>query len=99
MLLLITLDGEFRVRRPIDAGNQGRDEMRDNKNKPHRNGIGRGIANAVADPPVYIREQRATVRRGQRILARIIARAHLRRQAERGSAPQPGPPPAGESWD
>ena len=37
------------------------------------------------------------MQQGLRILARIIARAHLERQAERGSAPAPGPPPTGES--
>ena len=93
------LDGKVRVRQAIDPGNQGRDMMRDNKNKSHRNRTGRGVANAVADPPVYIAEQRPTVHQGLRILARIIARAHLRRQADRSSAPTPGPPPASESWD
>ena len=96
----ITLDGRVRVRRAIEAGNRGRDKMRDNKEKLHRNRTGRGAANAVADSPVYTAEQRKTVRQGLRLLARIIARAHLRRQADRGSAPAPGrPPPAGESWD
>ena len=73
--------------------------MRDNKNGSHRNRTGRGIANAVANPPVHIAEQRETVRQGLRILARIIARTHLGRQADRSSAPAPGPPPAGESRD
>ena len=40
--------------------------------------------------PTYTAEQRETMRRGLRILARIIARAHLRRQASRsGAAPEP----------
>ncbi len=73
--------------------------MRDNKEKLHMNRTGRGVANAVADSPVYTLEERQTVRQGLRILARIIARAHLRRQAERSSAAAPGPPPAGESQD
>ena len=73
--------------------------MRNNKNKSHKNRTGGGVANAVADSPVYIAEQRPTVHQGLRILARIIARAHLRRQAERSSAAAPGPPPAGESRD
>ena len=73
--------------------------MRDNKEKRHRNRAGRGAANAVADSPVYTLEERQTVRQGLRILARIIARAHLGRQAERSSAAAPGPPPAGESQD
>ena len=94
-----TLDGRVRVRRAIDAGDRGREKMRDNKEKLHRNRTGRGVANAVANSPVYTLEERQTVRQGLRILARIIARAHLGRQAERSSAAAPGPPPAGESQD
>ena len=94
-----TLDGRVRVRRAIDAGDRGREKMRDNKEKLHRNRTGRGVVNAVADSPVYTLEERQTVRQGLRILARIIARAHLGRQAERSSAAAPGPPPAGESQD
>ena len=93
------LDGKVRVRQAIDPGNQGREQMRDNKENLRRNRTGRGIANAVANPPVYIAEQREMVRQGLRILARIIARAHLGRQADRSSAPAPGPPPAGESCE
>ena len=73
--------------------------MRDNKENLRRNRTGGGVANAVADSPVYIAEQRPTVHQGLRILARIIARAHLRRQAERSSAPVPDPPPAVEPRD
>ena len=41
--------------------------------------------------PVYTAEQRDTVREGLRFLARIIARAHLRRKASRAeSVPSPG---------
>ena len=94
-----TLDGRVRVRRAIEAGNPGRDKMRDNKEKLHRDRTGRRVPNAVADSPVYTLEERQTVRQGLRILARIIARAHLGRQAERSSAAAPGPPPAGESQD
>ena len=93
------LDGKVGVPQAIDAGNQGRDIMRDNKNKSHRNRTGRGVANAAADPPVYIGEQRPTVHQGLRILARIIARAHLRREADRSSAPVPDPPSAVEPRD
>ena len=93
-----TLDGRVRVRRAIDAGNKG-GKMRDNKERLQRDRTGRGAANAVADSPVYTLEERQTVRQGLRILARIIARAHLGRQAERSSAAAPGPPPAGESQD
>ena len=93
-----TLDGRVRVRRATAAGNKG-EKMRDNKEKLQRDRTGRGVANAVADSPVYTLEERQTVRQGLRILARIIARAHLGRQAERSSAAAPGPPPAGESQD
>ena len=45
---------------------------------------------ANAGLPVYTAGQRDTVRHGLRILARIIARAHLRREASRAeSVPSP----------
>ena len=87
-----TLEGKARVRRTIDAGNQGRDKMRDNKNKAHKNQSGRGAVNALAAPPVYTAGQRKTMRQGLRILARIIARAHLRRQASGAGSSPPEPP-------
>ena len=93
-----TLDGRVRVRRAIDAGNKG-EKMRDNKDKLQGNRIGRGAANAVADSPVYTAEERQTIRNGLRILARIVARAHLRGQAELSGAPAPGPPTGSESQD
>ncbi|MDD9995587.1 MAG: hypothetical protein OXS35_07580 [Dehalococcoidia bacterium] len=43
----------------------------------------------------YSTERQETVRRGLRILARMIARAHLRRQASR-SLPAPRSPVQGE---
>ena len=45
-------------------------------------------------PPVYTARQREIVREGLRILARIIARAHLRREASR-AAQEPAVPPQG----
>ncbi len=39
--------------------------------------------------------QRKTMREGLHILARIIAGAHLRRQAERSATAATGPPPMG----
>ena len=48
--------------------------------------------NTRAASPVYTGERRKTVRQGLRILARIIARAHVGRDAERDSAAAPGPP-------
>ena len=86
-----TLDGRVRVRRAIDAGNPGREKMRDNKEKLQRDRTGRGAANAVADSPVYTLEERQTLRQGLRLLARIIVRAHLGRQADRSGAPVPDP--------
>ena len=61
----------------------------------NRRQTGTGV-DASAVPPACTEENRKTLRDGLRILARIIARAHLWQQAERGSAPAPGPPPAGE---
>ena len=46
----------------------------------------------------YSAKQQETLRRGLRILARMIARAHLRRQASR-SGPAPEPPAEGEEAD
>ena len=57
--------GQLTVR-AIEAGNPGRDKMRDNKEKLHRNRTGRGAANAVADSPDYTAEERQTVRQGLR---------------------------------
>ena len=51
-----------------------------------------------AGSPSRSAEQRETVRRGLRILARMIARAHLRRLAAR-SAAAPRPPTEGEEGD
>ena len=77
----------------------GREWMRNNKEKLHRNRTGRGAANNLVDSPVYAEERQARLRQGLRILARIIARAHLRRQAELSGAAVPDPPTAGESQD
>ena len=83
--------------------------MRKNKGKGRRDQTGRAARHPVAAPPVDTAEQRKTVRRGLRILARIIARAHLRRQAARcGAVPWArngehptlaphGPPPEGKA--
>ena len=69
-----------------------------NNNHDNRRKVDTGI-NAGAAPPVCTAGQRKTMRDGLRILARIIARAHMGRQSDRSSAPAPGPPPAGESRD
>ena len=69
--------------------------MQDNNHKGRRTVSGRQAGNLTATSPVYTPEQRETVRVGLRILARIIARAHLRRRAKRSSAVAPGPPPDG----
>ena len=89
-----TLDGKVRVRRAIDAGNQWRDMMQDNNQDNCRKaGTGAPSHNSRAAPPVYTAEQRKTMRQGLRILAKIIARAHLRRQAAPTGTGAPGPPP------
>ncbi len=69
--------------------------MRKN-NHNNRRKTGTGI-NTRSAPPIYTTEHRKTLSDGLRILARIIARAHLERQAERSGLPSPGPPLAGES--
>ena len=46
--------------------------------------------------PSYSAEQRETVQRGLRIIARMIARAHLRRQALRAET-EPETPKDGEA--
>ncbi len=43
--------------------------------------------------------ERETMQAGLRILARMIARSHLRRQAEGGSEPASAPPTSGESLE
>ena len=70
-----TLDGRVRVRRAIEAGNPGRDKMRDKNHHKHEPSA--ISLNTRAAPPVYAAEERKTVHQGLRILARIIARAHL----------------------
>ena len=72
-------EGKGRFRRVIDAGNRGRDMMRKNKGKGRRDQTGSAARHPVAASPVHTAEQRETVRRGLRVLAKIIARAHLRR--------------------
>ena len=63
--------------------------MRNTKGDVHRDKTGRVITNQVAESAAYTAEQRETLRLGLRVLAKIISRAHLRRQAER-SAASPG---------
>ena len=69
--------------------------MRKN-NRNNRRKVDTGI-NAGAAPPACTAAHRKTLSDGLRILARIIARAHVRQQAERSGAAATGPPPAGES--
>lgn len=88
MLALITLDGKGHVRQAIDAGNRGREKMQDNK-RQNRRKASKG-AGAKTETPVCPEEHGQAMHDGLRILARIIARAHLRRQAHCG-APRPDP--------
>ena len=69
--------------------------MRKNNHNDRRKTV--AGTNTGAAPPVYTAEHRKTLSDGLRILAGIIARAHLGQQPERGSAPAPGPPSAGQS--
>ena len=82
----IRLEGEGRFRRVIDAGNRGRDMMRNDRDNARRDQTGRAATHPVDAPLVYTAGQRKTMRDGLLLLARIIARAHLRRQAERRMA-------------
>ncbi len=101
MLALIKLDGRGRARRAIDARRRRRDVMRKNNHKDrHKDWRKAGAgSNTGAAPPVCTADHRKTLSDGLRILARIIARAHLERQVERSGAPAPGPPAADESRD
>ena len=60
------------------------------------------VSNPGSEPgpgsPACTAEEQDTVRRGLRILARIIARAHLQPQASR-SGPETRPPVEGEDGD
>ncbi len=49
--------------------------------------------------PQHTDAEREQIQAGLRILARMIARAHLRRQAEGGSEPASGPPRSVESLE
>ena len=100
-----TLDHRVRVRWAIDAGK--RRKPGEGQDARQRTTVTAGQATgrpagesptAVADWPAYATEQRETVRQGLRILARIIARAHLRTAGgPEQFTPAPGPPPsAGE---
>ena len=64
--------------------------MRDNKSRDHRDRTRRRVFNALGGPPVYTAGQRKTMQMGLRILARMIARAHLRREVS-GAASAPPP--------
>ena len=60
--------------------------------KNHRNNRrkSRAGSNAGTVPPACTAEHRKTMRDGLRILARMIVRTHLRREASQGG---PAPPP------
>ena len=76
---------------------QGEDRMRrNNHNNRRKTGIGATGLAAGIESPAYTAEQREQMQAGLRILARIIARAHLRRQST-GTAPEM--PPDQEAGD
>ena len=77
----VRLEGKGRSPRVIDACNRARDMMRNDNDNARRDQTGRVATHPVAAPPVDTAEQQETVRRGLRVLAKIIARAHLRRQS------------------
>ena len=76
------LDGKGGFRRTVDAGNRGRDTTRNTKGDVHRNKTSRVITNQVAESVAQTAEQRDTLRLGLRVLPKVIAHAHLRRQAK-----------------
>ena len=63
--------------------------MRNDEDKDRRDQTGRGAMHSVVASQLSTAEQRETVRQGLPIVANIIARAHLRRQASAGAS---GPP-------
>ena len=76
-----TLDGELQVRRAIDAMDQGRDKMRENNRDDRRKAVsGTRATTTNADPRAGTAEQLRKMPQGLRLLARMISRAHLRRQ-------------------
>jgi len=69
------------------------DRMRkNNHNNRRKTAAGATDPSARTEGPVYTAKQRETMQQGLRILARIIARAHLKRQSSLPeSAPSPEP--------
>ena len=67
------------------------------KNKPapsaghHRKARSAGKKTSTGTSPQYTDCQRERMEQGLRILARMIARTHLRREASQGSETQPEP--------
>ena len=71
--------------------------MRKNKPTNHRKtGIGATGPAAGIESPDHTAEQRERMQAGLRILARIIARSHLRRQAARAALEPPPDRRAGD---
>ena len=66
--------------------------MQENNHSNRRRSTGRPAGNPTATLQGYAAEQRETLRSGLRVLARIIASAHLRRRTERMTAASAPPP-------
>ena len=64
--------------------------MRNKNHKGRRTATGGPVGNPTATLQGYTLEQRETLRQGLRILAKIIARSHLRRRAQ-FDTPRPDP--------
>ena len=84
--------GDFSAQETLRRGRNGM--RRANGGNPPTN----RRATAKRGSPTHSTEERETVRRGLRIIARMIARAHLRRQAARSPA-APRPPADQEDGD
>ena len=76
--------------RPARTARYARPQTGQQEKSPNRR------ASASEPPPAYTPEQQERIQNGLRILARIIARAHLERRSELSSDHAPGPPSEGE---
>ena len=76
------------------SGANGRNPSANRRAAASNPGTGPGLGS-----PAYTAEERETMRRGLRILARIIARVHLGQPESPRSGPEARPPAEGEDGD
>ncbi len=82
-----TLDGKTGPAGRLSRRRKGNKMRRNNRNNRRTTGAGATGPAARTERPVYTAQQQERMQTGLRILARIIARAHLRRQST-GTAPE-----------